>query len=108
MAFSRLRVWAGTEVVVEEDHVGVVGGRHTLQVLRLCPCPDRSSCRCFAPLGDLADDCAPGRFGQASQFFQRMIFALPFGQQHAHQNRRFADDPSPRFISVTIGISLQG
>ena len=32
------------------------------------------------------------RFGQTLQFFQRILFALPLGQEHADQNRRFAGD----------------
>ena len=34
-AFSRLRIWAGAEVVVEDDHVGLVGLDELLELLDL-------------------------------------------------------------------------
>ena len=103
VAFSRLRVWAGAEIVVEDNHVGVVGFAEDAQLVDFAFAKIRGDVGRFAPLGDSPDHVGPGRFGQSGQLFKRF-----FGEPVVHplctptSTAASLTSPPTRLISVTL------
>ena len=88
--FLQIAGLAGTEIVVEEDHVGHFGVGQGGQFLHLSLA--QVGCRVgrLAALGQLADDLRAGGFGQTFQFFQRDQFVVAVGEKDAHEDGRLA------------------
>ena len=92
-AFSRLRVWAGREVVVE-DHARRrrVASTSCLQLLDLALAQVGRHVGHFAALRQLTDDANPGRGGQSVQFVERRLAGRMIGQNDAHEHCGLAGD----------------
>ena len=84
--FFQVACLAGTQVVVEDDHVGVGGRGQAGQLGDLALAQVGGGVGGLAALGQLADHPRAGGGGQAFQFFQRLAVAGPAGQQHADQD----------------------
>ena len=72
-SFSRLRVWAGPEVVVEDDDVGLVGLDELLELLDLARADVGGDIDLLPLLQHPADHDDAGRLGQAPDLVQRIV-----------------------------------
>ena len=107
VAFSRLRVWAGREIVVEDDHVGVGRRGQLLQLVDLALAEIGGHVGRLAALGQLADDARAGRVGQPCQFLQRvaMDFVIRQARRRPGPPLRWRRSRRGSFLSRAIGSS---
>ena len=94
MAFSRLRIWAGRQVVVEDHDVGVGRRRRALQLVDLALADVGGGVGRLPLLQHAADDRGAGGFGQARELVERIAVdeERMVGQLHAHQDGGLALD----------------
>ncbi len=64
---------AGSQIVIEDHHVGIGGGGQSLQLFDFAAAKISGHVGRFALLGQRADHAGPGRGCQAFQFFQRVF-----------------------------------
>jgi hypothetical protein len=68
--FSRLRCWAGRELVVEDDGVGIDGLRQLVELLGLAPAHIGGRIGMVPTLDDAADHVGAGRPHQQGQLVE--------------------------------------
>jgi hypothetical protein len=81
---------AGGQVVVENDHVGVVMLDDAFQLFDLALAEIRGHVGRFATLQQAADHAGPRRFGQAGDFVERVVAHGLTGKNHANEDRLLA------------------
>ncbi len=80
------------EIVVEDDHAGIGGPHHSLELLELTLAEISGYVGRVAALGESTHDLRPGGFGEAGQLLERLVVVRPVRQKDADQNGRLALD----------------
>ena len=103
-AFSRLRVWPGTQVVVEDHHVRLVRRHQPDELLDLAAPQIGGGVRRLATLRHPADHPRAGRRGQPFQFLQGILLKSLVGKYDSDQHRGLTGHTLGAFSFVHSGV----